>query len=124
MGREESECFIETYSCPFKTRILDGETTPQPIPQEEPEDCNQTGTLEDPTQEDQEDSPDDKQSPDIVPQSGDEPSVSTRPWTRSQGPPPSSGWHQISFQMWSQLNSFPAARAGGRCNSSTKRVCW
>ena len=72
---------------PFKTRILDGETAPQPTPQEEPEDCNQTGTLEDPTQEDQEDSPDDKHSPDSVPQSGDEPSVSTRPWTRSQDPP-------------------------------------
>ena len=72
---------------PFKTRILDGEATPQPTPQEEPEDCNQTGTSEDPTQEDQEDSPDDVQSP-SVPQSGDEVSVSTRPWTRSQGPPP------------------------------------
>ena len=73
---------------PFKTRILDEELTPQSTPQEEPEDSNQVATLEDSTQEDQEDSLEDPQSPDSVSEDGDEPSVSTRPWARSQGPPP------------------------------------
>ena len=73
---------------PFKTRILDEELTPQSTPQEEPEDSTQTGTLEDPIQEDQEDSSEDEQDPHSVSRNGDEPSVSTRPWTRSQGPPP------------------------------------
>ena len=69
---------------PFKTRVLDDEITPQ----EEPEDCNQTGTIEDSIHEDQEDSSEDEQNPTDVSKDGDETSVSTRPWTRSQGPPP------------------------------------
>ena len=64
---------------PFKTRILDEELTPQSTPKEELEDCTQTGTLEDPIQEDHEDSSEDEQDPDSVSRNGDEPSVSTRP---------------------------------------------
>ena len=73
---------------PFKSRILDEELPPQPTPHKEPEGDNQAGTSEDPAQEDHEDSLEDPQSPTIVPKNGGEPSVSTRPWTRSQGPPP------------------------------------
>ena len=73
---------------PFKTRILDEELTPQSAPQEELEESTQTVTIEDPIQEDQEDSSENEQDPDSVSRNGDEPSVSTRPWTRSQGPPP------------------------------------
>ena len=73
---------------PFKSRILDEELTPQPTPHREPEGGNQAGTSEDPAQEDHEDSLEDPQSPTTVQKNGDEPSVSTRPRTRSQGPPP------------------------------------
>ncbi|MCG8623602.1 MAG: hypothetical protein MJE68_16620, partial [Proteobacteria bacterium] len=69
---------------PFKTRVLDEEVTPQ----EEQEDDNQTGITEDSIHEDQEDSSEDKQDPTDISEDGDGTSVSTRPWTRSQGPPP------------------------------------
>ena len=99
---------------PFKTRILDEELTPQSTPQEELVDSTQAGTLEDPIQEDQEDSSEDEQDPDSVSRNG----VSTRPWTRSQGPPPV----LVGTQSLSKLNSFPAARAEG--NSKVQGVCW
>ena len=70
---------------PLRTRIFDEEL---PAPSQEPGDSNQSGTLEDPIHEDQEDSSEDEQDPDNILEDGDDTSVSTRPWTRSQGPPP------------------------------------
>ena len=83
--REDGEGGVRTLHrnllLPFKTRVLDEEVTPQLPPQEELEDSNQVGTSEDPAQEDHEDSLADPQSPISASRSGDEPSVSTRPWT-------------------------------------------
>ena len=70
---------------PFKTRIMDEEVPP---PHLDNEDDSQAGTLMDSTEENQEESSDSEQDPDDISEEGDEPSVSTRPWTRSQGPPP------------------------------------
>ena len=105
---------------PFKTRILDEELTPQSTPQEELEDCTQTGTIEDSIQEDQEDSSEDEQDPGSVSRNGDEPSVSTRPWTRSQGPPPA----LVGTQSLSKccLNSIPSLlqEQGGETTAKPK----
>ena len=70
---------------PLRTRILDEEL---PALHEEPEDCNQSRALEDPIQEDQKGSSEDEQDPDNVSEDSNNQSVSTRPWTRSQGTPP------------------------------------
>ena len=70
---------------PFKTRIMDEEVSP---PHTDNVDDNQAGTLVDSTEENQEESSDSEQDPDDISEEGDEPSVSTRPWTRSQGPLP------------------------------------
>ena len=70
---------------PFKTRIMDEEVLP---PHTNNKDDNQAGTPMDSTKENQEESSDSEQDPDDISEEGDEPSVSTRPWTRSQGPPP------------------------------------
>ena len=66
---------------PLKTRILEDET-PQ-----EPENSNQSDEPVESIQDDQEDLPVDEEYSQS-PSDDDEPSVSTRPWTRSQGPPP------------------------------------
>ena len=51
------------------------------------EDSNQTGTIEDPFQEDSGDYSEDVRDPEDV-SSGNDNGVSARPWTRSQGQPP------------------------------------
>ena len=70
---------------PLRTSIFDEE---HPAPSQEPGDSNQSGTMEDPIHEDQKDSSEDEQDPDQDSEDGGDISVSTRPWTRSQGPPP------------------------------------
>ena len=87
MALVESRYFIENHFLPFRTKILDEEPM-APQDQNQPEDDSQAGTQQDSTQEDQEDSSSEEQSPDSCSEDGDDTSVSTRPWTRSQGPPP------------------------------------
>ena len=69
---------------PFKTRIMNEEV---PTPHTNNEDRNQAGIPVDPIEEGQEESSDSEQDPDDISEEGDESSVSTRPWTRSLGPP-------------------------------------
>ena len=68
----------------MKTRILEDETPPL---SQEPENSNQSDEPVESTQDDQEDLPEDVEDSQST-SDDDEPSVSTRPWTRSQGPPP------------------------------------
>ena len=70
---------------PLRTRILDGEPSPQP---EELDNSNQAGNQEETILENKEDSSEDEQDSQIISEDGDDSSVPTRPWTRSQGPPP------------------------------------
>ena len=70
---------------PLRTRIMDGEPSPQP---EELDNSSQAGNQEEPTLESQEDSSEDEQDSQSISEYGDDSSVPTRPWTRSQGPPP------------------------------------
>ena len=106
---------------PLRTRILDEEL---PVPHEELEDCNQSGILEDPIQEDQEDSSEEEQDPDNISEHGDDQSVPTRSWTRSQGPPPV----LVGTQSLSKcsLNTPPSLlpEQGGAYINQTQEVYW
>ena len=88
LRREDGTGGIRTlhrnHLLPFRTKILEEDN---PTPPVELEDSNQTGTSKDPVQEDSGDSSEDETDPMDVSKCGDN-SVSTRPWTRSQGPPP------------------------------------
>ena len=70
---------------PLRTRILDEESPP---PTKELDDSSQAGNPVESIQESQEDSLEDEQDSQSVSKNGDDQSMSTRPWTRSQGPPP------------------------------------
>ena len=69
---------------PFRSRILDEATTPH---SPDPVDDSQSDEQVESIQEDQEDSPEDETDSQSVSED-DDPAVSARPWTRSQGPPP------------------------------------
>ena len=73
---------VVTVSAASETRIAATYLTALEPP------TNQAGTLVDSIEENQEESSDSEQNPDDISEEGDEPSVSTKPWTRSQGPPP------------------------------------
>ena len=89
---------------PFRTRIMDEEVPP---PHVDNEDDSQAGILMDSAEENQEESSDSEQDPDDISEEG----VSTRPWTRSQGPPPA----LVGTQSLSRcsLNSPPSLREPG-----------
>jgi len=73
---------------PLRTRILDDGPPPPETEPEMPENSSQAETLDESIQENQEDSSEDEQDSGSIAESDGEQSVSTRPWTRSQGPPP------------------------------------
>ena len=72
----------------LRTRILEDEPPPPTQEPQEPEDVNQTGPMTESIQENQEDSLEDEQDSTNDSEDGEDQSVSTRPWTRSQGSPP------------------------------------
>ena len=104
---------------PFKTRIMDEEVTPPHIDNDRNQAGNSRWTL---LMKIQEESSDSEQDPDDVSEEGDEPSVSTRPWTRSQGPPPA----LVGTQSLSKcsLNSPPSLlqEPGGATKGKTMKV--
>ena len=73
---------------PLRSRILEDESPPPTQKPEEPEDVNQSGPMEEPIQKNQSDSSEDEQDSNSVSEDDEDQSVPTRPWTRSQGPPP------------------------------------
>ena len=83
----ESGLFIGNHLLPFRTKILEEDNPTPPVELVELDDSNQTGTIKDPVQEDSGDSSEDDIDHVNVSSGGDN-SVSTRTWTRSQGPPP------------------------------------
>ena len=106
LRREDGTGGIRTlhrnHLLPFRTKILEKDN---PTPPVELEDSNQTRTIEDPIQKDSGDSSEHEIDPVVVSSGGDN-SVSTRPWTRSQGPPPALAGTQSLFKC--SLNSPPS----------------
>ena len=78
---------------------MEDEITPTTQEPDESEDVNLTGPMEEPIQENQDDSSEDEQDSNSVSEDDEDKVVSTRPWTRSQGPP----------QHWLAPKPFPNA---------------
>ena len=87
---------------PLRTRILEDEITPTTQEPDESENVNLTGPTEEPIQENQDDSSEDEQDSNSVSEDDEDKVVSTRPWTRSQGPPPALVGTKNPFQMHSK----------------------